>query len=112
MRISDWSSDVCSSDLDRTGELHGHAVAALRYDRYHSTVSVRASSTDLVGAQPRTLRALEAERHWLSISWVAVARISGSRSVPAARCRAATSSSTASGVSVAKLTASPTNSGS
>src|SRR3546814_15071289 len=24
MRISDWSSDVCSSDLDRRGQLDGH----------------------------------------------------------------------------------------
>src|SRR3546814_5408599 len=33
MRISDWSSDVCSSDLDRPGRdaaRRGHAVRAVR----------------------------------------------------------------------------------
>src|SRR3546814_18564794 len=28
MRISDWSSDVCSSDLGRGGGVHGHAAVA------------------------------------------------------------------------------------
>src|SRR3546814_17615160 len=30
MRISDWSSDVCSSDLDERGEIFGHLFGAER----------------------------------------------------------------------------------
>src|SRR3546814_2894960 len=32
MRISDWSSDVCSSDLDRVADLHRAHLAADRLD--------------------------------------------------------------------------------
>src|SRR3546814_17495309 len=31
MRISDWSSDVCSSDLDRLGSLHRHDDFGVRH---------------------------------------------------------------------------------
>src|SRR3546814_4039368 len=48
MRISDWSSDVCSSDLDRAS---AHQVRAARQDLQarHAAVGQRA-------AEPRVLR--------------------------------------------------------
>src|SRR3546814_7989280 len=34
MRISDWSSDVCSSDLRRLGDRHPHAAFGGRWPRH------------------------------------------------------------------------------
>src|SRR3546814_13173360 len=37
MRISDWSSDVCSSDLPKTGTVSGLTTSALAKDSWHLT---------------------------------------------------------------------------
>src|SRR3546814_3158459 len=40
MRISDWSSDVCSSDLLRTGQLHEHRRAVDAHDHLTLVASI------------------------------------------------------------------------
>src|SRR3546814_3491568 len=46
MRISDWSSDVCSSDLDRLG---GDDAEALGHDRQHRWETSRATECCIDG---------------------------------------------------------------
>src|SRR3546814_10789332 len=59
MRISDWSSDVCSSDLERgvEGE-HQHLVGARRLHQ-------RLALIERGKAEPRAFRAEEAHRMWI-----------------------------------------------
>src|SRR3546814_3859162 len=51
MRISDWSSDVCSSDLD-----HRYLFAGAGTGRVLLRASVRADGPGAVGAEPRQAR--------------------------------------------------------
>src|SRR3546814_19898015 len=51
MRISDWSSDVCSSDLDANGLINIAAFAAL-LGRDVAVVSVLAVNTEIGTIQP------------------------------------------------------------
>src|SRR5580658_9872669 len=78
---------------------------------YQATVSARPSSKVWLGFHPSTARAFSADRYWWGISPEAVARMSGSKSVPTADCMSATTSSTVSGRSAEKLNASPARSG-
>src|SRR3546814_14894767 len=48
MRISDWSSDVCSSDLDRTARAAGRQAAAVEQDE--RTARPQVAQAQRVGA--------------------------------------------------------------
>src|SRR3546814_17702833 len=68
MRISDWSSDVCSSDLGRQPGLQDIALAAeylfllaLRHDRPDARPRVEAGDPRAARAQPLRQRALRIE---------------------------------------------------
>src|SRR3546814_10756864 len=74
MRISDWSSDVCSSDLDST---HAPAAAGVMGGRQgaagphgflggHPVHFVEGSVVDIVGIDTRTQSAHEPGAGWLS----------------------------------------------
>src|SRR3546814_11154268 len=88
MRISDWSSDVCSSDLDRSVQ----RLAVDRYARFHSglfrlaAVRDRANGCVVAHARDRTGEHAGPRPAWAGgsaragharaglLSWIAVAR--------------------------------------
>src|SRR3546814_9836834 len=54
MRISDWSSDVCSSDLDRTHLALGDQVAERRqrfFQRHSKIIVMGLIEVDIIGLQ-------------------------------------------------------------
>src|SRR3546814_5910466 len=63
MRISDWSSDVCSSDLDRSSEPQSRCAQAERYrfrDRLAPSVPGRTTRPVGAGQLPVAVRAHDA----------------------------------------------------
>src|SRR3546814_2235386 len=58
MRISDWSSDVCSSDLDRFGAADGRDLSGLK-DAQQPGLRLHRHVADLVQEQRAALRLLE-----------------------------------------------------
>src|SRR3546814_1870884 len=60
MRISDWSSDVCSSDLDRAARDRGDA----RGKRRHIAGNVVGKLDDTAGLDPRRGFKLVHGDHW------------------------------------------------
>src|SRR3546814_11320986 len=61
MRISDWSSDVCSSDLDRAFETIGDAAGNVpdgkrHRDRDHAVDRIMPAEMDRADPDPRRIR--------------------------------------------------------
>src|SRR3546814_6231367 len=74
MRISDWSSDVCSSDLIEQVQRHHRARVA---DRGEVVGVVPAVEQGEVGQQRRRQRGVEAERGQAGIELGAQRRVEG-----------------------------------
>src|SRR3546814_11520496 len=69
MRISDWSSDVCSSDLQECFRRSGKKRSAIRAWRFppfprRSVRSYRQETPDDRCQAGRSRKRLEPERHW------------------------------------------------
>src|SRR3546814_15392807 len=73
MRISDWSSDVCSSDLIAVGDVHGHFSkldAELRRVNFNTRCDRLIFVGDLVDKGPESDEASD----WLGYSWAHAVR--------------------------------------
>src|SRR3546814_4571639 len=62
MRISDWSSDVCSSDLDRLASLVGGAAVRCLHDRWPAARTDDEVAASLVVARHLTREPRELAR--------------------------------------------------
>src|SRR3546814_11327580 len=63
MRISDWSSDVCSSDLGLPGERFHQMRMAVAERRHRDAGGEIEETPPVAGKQPGALAALESDVH-------------------------------------------------
>src|SRR3546814_1077134 len=67
MRISDWSSDVCSSDYDTCEWQHEHAIAAQRFRDYLQPISHQGGVQTASGmAEVMPFASTKGYRDWLA----------------------------------------------
>src|SRR3546814_3869032 len=81
MRISDWSSDVCSSDLFETFELYAAAVRVAVAVPAHTVVGIRAKlALVIIAARPEHARIyMYDDREWLEAVLGDLARLAAER---------------------------------